>query len=178
MYRISRLRFIFPIGLFICFFLDGSLSKLLGQLYFSYPYSMVSELALLWLVLAYFFEDDVQIPLTGFAILVGALADVYYSGIWGLFVFLYPLMVWLTRVLAKNFNPSFLTSILIFFIVLAVFELLNYWAYLMIGVVSVGFADFIVDVLAPTLALNLVYFVILYWPISRLYRKTLAKEQR
>ena len=65
MYRLSRLRFIFPIGLLICFFLDGSLSKIFAPLFFADPYSMVSCLTLLWLVLAYFFEGDVAIPLTG-----------------------------------------------------------------------------------------------------------------
>ena len=177
MYRLSRLRFIFPIGLLICFFLDGSLSKIFAPLFFADPYSIVSCLTLLWLVLAYFFEGDVAIPLTGFAIVVGAVADVYYAGIWGLFIFLYPLMVWLTRVLAHSFNPSFLTSILIFFIDVAVFEFLNYVAYNLVGVTSTNLVDFVVDVLAPSLALNLVYFVLLYWPISVIYKRALAKQQ-
>ena len=109
--------------------------------------------------------------------MVGAVADVYYAGIWGLFIFLYPLMVWLTRVLAHSFNPSFLTSILIFFIDVAVFEFLNYVAYNLVGVTSTNLVDFVVDVLAPSLALNLVYFVLLYWPISVIYKRALAKQQ-
>lgn len=178
MYRISRLRFVFPIGLFICFCLDGSLSKVFGNLFFSYPYSITSALTLLWLVLAYFFEDDIQIPLTGFAIAVGAISDLYYSGILGLFLFLYPLMIWLTRLLAHSFKPSFLTSILIFFIVLTAFEAFNYVAYVLVGVITTSLTDFIVYDLAPTLALNLVYFVLLYWPISRLYKWGLSEKQR
>lgn len=170
MYRLSRLRYLFPIGLFIMFFLDGSLSKIFASFFFSYPYAMVSQLTLLWFVMAYFFEGDIQIPLTFFAVIAGVVADVYYSGILGLFIFLYPLIVWLTRVLAHSFNPSFLTSILIFFIDVAAFEFLNYLAYNIVGVTTMSIVDFVVDVLTPTLALNLVYFVVLYWPISAVFK--------
>ena len=90
MYRLSRLRFLFPLGLFICFFLDGSLSKIFANQFFSYPYLMVSQLVVLWLIFGAFFEEDIQIPLTGFAVAAGICADLYYSGILGLFMFLYP----------------------------------------------------------------------------------------
>ena len=83
---------------------------------------------------------------------------------------MYPLIVWLTRVLAHSFNPSFLTSILIFFIDVAAFEFLNYLAYNIVGVTTMSIVDFVVDVLTPTLALNLVYFVVLYWPISAIFK--------
>ena len=88
MYRLSRLRFLFPIGLFITFFLDGSFSKVFANQFFSYPYSMVSQLVLLWLVLAYFFEGNIKIPLYGFAVGVGVLTDLFCWGIFGLFVVL------------------------------------------------------------------------------------------
>ncbi|WP_251547224.1 rod shape-determining protein MreD [Limosilactobacillus caecicola] len=177
MYRLSRLRFLFPIGLLIAFFLDGSLSKVLANQFFSFPYSMVSQLVLLWLVLAYFFEGTVKIPLYGFAIAVGVLSDLYYSGIWGLFIVLYPLIVWLTKFLARLFTDNFFNTMLIFFIDVVVFEFLNYWAFVLIGVTHTNIGDFLLYTLAPTLALNLVYFVVLYWPINILYTKALAKKR-
>ncbi len=177
MYRLSRLRFLFPIGLFITFFLDGSFSKVFANQFFSYPYSMVSQLVLLWLVLAYFFEGNIKIPLYGFAIAVGVLTDLFYSGIFGLFIVLYPLIVWLTKLLATFFNENFFNTLLIFFIDVCVFQLLNYWAFLLIGVVHVNMGNFLLDTLAPTLALNLVYFVLLYWPIHALYGRALAKQR-
>ena len=81
MYRLSRIRFLFPIGLFIAFFLDGSLSKVFANQFFSFPYTMVSQLVLLWLVLSYFFEGNIKIPLYGFAVVVGALTDLSINGL-------------------------------------------------------------------------------------------------
>lgn len=177
MYRLSRLRFLFPIGLFITFFLDGSLSKVLANQFFSYPYSMVSQLVLLWLVLSFFFEGNIKIPLYGFAMVTGIVADLFYSGIFGLFIVLYPLIIWETKVLSKVFNENFFNTMLIFFIDVLTFELLNYWAFLMIGVIHVNFLDFVLYTLLPTLALNLVYFVILYWPINMMFTKALSQKR-
>lgn len=169
MYRLSKLRWVFPIGLLLALYLDGSLSHVFSGLFFHYPSAMSSQLILLWLVLSYFFEDGVKIPLVGFAALAGAICDLYYAGIWGLFIFLYPLIVMLTRALSRYLPSSFLSQIMIFFVDVTVFELLNYWAYSIVGVTTAGFGDFLAGVLAPTLALNLIYFVILYFPIGKLF---------
>ncbi|WP_102281107.1 rod shape-determining protein MreD [[Lactobacillus] timonensis] len=178
MYRLSRLKYVFPLGLFVALFLDGSFSKIFAPLMFSYPYSMSSQLVMLWLVLSFFLEENIHIPLVWFAVLAGAVADLYYSGILGLFIFLYPLIILLTRALDRLLDRNFLNMILIFFIDLVVFESLNYLAYRIIGVIHQGFGDFLVDSLAPTLALNLVYFVIFFWPVSRIYHWALSKRRR
>lgn len=177
MYRLSRLKYVFPLGLFIALFLDGSFSKIFAPLMFSYPYSMSSQLVMLWLVLSFFFEENIQIPLVWFAVFAGAVVDLYYSGILGLFIFLYPLIVMVTRALDRLMDRNFLNMILIFFIDLVVFELLNYLAYRIVGVIQQGFGDFLVDNLAPTLALNLVYFVIFFWPVNRLYHWALNRRR-
>lgn len=177
MYRLSRLRFIFPIGLFLALFLDGSLSNLWARLYFAYPYSMVSELVILWLVLSYFFEQDITIPLIPFAIAAGAVFDLYSSGILGLNIVLFPLIVELTKVLSRYFSPSFLTMIMIFFVDIVVLMTLTYWAYSLVGITSMGIGDFLLFSLTPTLALNLVYFVIFYWPVSALYQHVLNDQR-
>ncbi|MDD7693107.1 MAG: rod shape-determining protein MreD [Limosilactobacillus sp.] len=169
MYRLSRLKYVFPIGLFVCLFLDGALSHVWAPLFFHYPYSMASELVLLWLTLAYFFENGVEIPLIPFAVAAGVVADLYSSGILGLYMFLFPCIVGLTTILSKYFSSSFLSMIMIFFIDLVVFMTLNYWAYSLVSVTSLSFGDYLIYILAPTLALNLVYFVVLYWPIQAIF---------
>ena len=81
MYRLSRLKYVFPLGLFVALFLDGSLSRVFADFFFHYPYAMVSQLVIVWLVCAYFFEGDVQIPLMGFAValLFWNLGPIYVS---------------------------------------------------------------------------------------------------
>lgn len=169
MYRLSRLKYVFPIGLFVCLFLDGSLSHVWAPLFFHYPYSMMSELVLLWLILAYFFENGIEIPLIPFSIAAGVVADVYSSGILGLYMFLFPCIVSLTKLLSRYFSSSFLSMLAIFIIDIIVFITLNYWAYSLVGITSVGLGDYLLFNLLPTLILNLLYFVVLYWPIRSLF---------
>lgn len=169
MYRLSRLKYVFPIGLFVSLFLDGALSHVWAPLFFSYPYSMASELVLLWLVLSYFFENGIEIPLIPWSIAAGVVTDLYTSGILGLCMVLFPCIVGLTQLLSKYFSSSFLSMIMIFFIDIVVFETLNYWAYSLINITTTSLGDYLIYVLAPTLALNLVYFVALYWPLRSLF---------
>ena len=138
---------------------------------------MVSELVILWLVLSYFFEQDITIPLIPFAIAAGAVFDLYSSGILGLNIVLFPLIVELTKVLSRYFSPSFLTMIMIFFVDIVVLMTLTYWAYSLVGITSMGIGDFLLFSLTPTLALNLVYFVIFYWPVSALYQHVLNDQR-
>lgn len=67
MYRLSRLRYVFPLGLFAALFLDGSLSKVFAGFFFHYPYAMVSQLVIAFGWSARIFEGDVQIPLIEFS---------------------------------------------------------------------------------------------------------------
>lgn len=82
MYRLSRLRYVFPLGLFAALFLDGSLSKIFAGFFFHYPYAMVSQLVIVWLVCSYFFEGDIQIPLIGFSVVAGIFAISIIQGSW------------------------------------------------------------------------------------------------
>lgn len=53
-------------------------------------------------------------------------------------MFLYPMVVGLTKLLAKYITSSFPMIALVFLIDLAVIELFNYWAYAAVGIAKVG----------------------------------------
>ncbi|MDO4902814.1 MAG: rod shape-determining protein MreD [Limosilactobacillus sp.] len=169
MYRLSRLKYVFPIGLFVSLFLDGSLSHVFAPVLFNYPYFAMSELVLLWIVLAYFFQDNIKIPLIPFSIAAGVVIDFYSTGILGLYVILLPCIVMLTRLIAGYYPKNYAWIMAVFFIDIVVFMLVNYFALSLIGIINQGFGEFLLNSLAPTLALNLVYFVLLYPPIHAMY---------
>lgn len=130
---------------------------------------MISHLVVLWLVSAVLFEDQVDIPVARWAAVVGAVFDLYYTGIFGVYVFIFPLMVYLTRRLVAYISPNFLSGLLIYFIDITVVEVLSYLASRMVHLTSMGGDTFLVSTLGPTLAFNLALFVILYFPIRGVY---------
>lgn len=173
MFKNSSLKYVFPIGLVIAFFLDGSLSyNLMGILYHSY--SMVPYLSLFWLITAVFFVNDYNLHLEAWATLLGAVFDWYYVGIWGVFIFIFPLAVYLTRILYRYFSTSFFSAFVIYLIDLIMVLLLGNFASRIVShitrVATYTGWNFILYSVVPTLLLNAVIFVILYFPVQQLYR--------
>jgi len=91
---------------------------------------MVSHLVVLWLVCGVIFEADgaFDMPLARWAAVAGAVFDLYYTGIFGVYVFIFPLVIYVTRQLVAWISPNFLSGLLIYFIDIAVVEGLGYLA--------------------------------------------------
>lgn len=169
MYRLSKMRFGFPIGLFLMLFLDGSLSQVFSSQMFGVSSVMISHLVVLWLVCGVLFEENMTIPLVKWAVVVGIVFDLYYTGIFGVYIFVFPLVVYVTRQLVKYISPNFLSGLLIYFIDITIVEALSFLASRVVHMTSMSGSAFLVNTLAPTLALNLALFVVLYFPIRGVY---------
>ncbi len=70
----STLKYYFPLGLIICIVLDGTLSSLYAQYFFTSSLSIESRLTLLWLVMAIFYGEVDRLML--WALLLIYLIDV------------------------------------------------------------------------------------------------------
>ncbi|WP_341779631.1 rod shape-determining protein MreD [Levilactobacillus sp. HBUAS70063] len=169
MYRLSKMRFGFPIGLFLMLFLDGSISQVFSVHLFNTPSVMVSHLVVLWLVCGVLFEETMPMPLAKWAIAAGIVFDLYYTGIFGVYVFVFPLVVYVTRVIVKYISPNFLSGLLIYFIDITIVEALSFVASRVVHMTAMSGSAFLVNTLGPTLALNLAMFVVLYFPIRAVY---------
>ena len=166
------LRYIFPIGLLVAFFLDGSLSYNFMSIFYR-SYSAVPYLSLLWLVFTWFFTTDDNLHLELWAAVLGVLFDWYYIGILGVFIFIFPLVMYFSKVLYRYFSASFLNNSIIYLIDLILLQWLDFFANHFIGkitgVASSTGIDFLVHDFIPTILLNLIIFVILYFPIQLFY---------
>lgn len=171
MYRLSKLRFGFPIGLFFWLLIDGTVSQVFSVQLFRTPSTMVSHLVVLWLVCGAIFEaySALSMPLARWAAVAGAVFDLYYTGIFGLYVFIFPLVIYMTRRLVSWIRPNFLSGLLVYFIDITVVEALGYLASRAMHLNDASGNAFLVNTLGPTLAFNLAMFVILYFPIRWVY---------
>lgn len=165
----SRRRWIFVLGLVLCIFLDGVLSQLFSGLLFRPTVSAVPELTTLWLTCAAFFEDDTHLPTYWFAVGAGIIFDLFYMGYWGVYLFIFPVIVWLARILRQYLPVNLFATLLVGFLGFGLQPLLSWLALQVVGLTSASLTDFLVTALAPTLALNEVLLVILYWPVRQIY---------
>lgn len=169
MQAIAKKRYIFISGMFIFLLLDGSLSYNFSKWMFTATSSMESRLLLLWLILALCYLDYDKI--LWWAFVAGIFYDLYYSGILGIFTFLFPLMVYLNRETFNFFSPTFMLVFSIYLIDVTLLTTLSYWINSLIGLANVSATDFIARTLGPTLAYNMFFFVVLYVPLRKLFEK-------
>ena len=164
-----NMRYYFPIGLLIFIFLDGSLSNVFAREFFTGEISIESLLVLLWLVMAIFYGEVDRLMLWAFV--AGLIFDMYYTGILGIYMIIFPLVVYLNRQVCRFFTSSFLVVLLIYLIDLTLVSALAFLANSLIGLANISLADFFVADLGPTLAYNLAWFAILYLPIKNFFEK-------
>jgi len=160
----------FVIGQFIAFFLDGSISQTMSGILFKYPNTMVPYLTVLWLILAAFFGNGKKLHLYTWSAVIGFIFDMYYTGLLGVYVFIFPLVVYLCQLVYQILPPNFMSGFLVYFLGITVLVSLGYMANVFIGETDSSVAQFLVNTLAPTLALNLVLLTIVYFPVEALYR--------
>ncbi|WP_283678603.1 rod shape-determining protein MreD [Lentilactobacillus sp. Marseille-Q4993] len=162
---------VFAIGLFIFFFLDGSISQVCSGLLYAAPNSLVPYLTVLWLVLTDFFTNSRKLHLLMWAAVIGFIFDMYYVGILGVYVFVFPLVIYLGQGIYETMPRNFLSGFLVYFIDITLTIGLDFLANVFIGQVEPSATIFLVNTLAPTLAINLLFFAVLYFPIESLYLK-------
>lgn len=169
MMRKTNVAYFFPLGLIICVFLDGTLSSLYASHLFTTDITIESRLALFWLVMAVFYGKVDH--LLWWAFLTGLVFDIYYTGILGIFIIIFPLIVYLNREVYRFFTSIFLVVLLIYLIDITIVSALAYWANNLIGLTNVNVADFSLHVLWPTIVFNLALFVLLFIPVKNWFER-------
>lgn len=167
--RIPKMRYIFPLGLIFAIFLDGTLTHVWSGWMITPTTFVECRIVFLWIFMAVCFgKVDHIIP---WAIFAGLMYDMFYTGIIGVFFVLFPLMIYITRWIIQYFEPSFIVLLLIYLIDTTVLTALSYGMNLIVGQTSVSIVGFIGRTLGPTLAFNLALYVVLYYPLKKIFLK-------
>ena len=167
--RLQR-RYLLPIYLLVAFYLDGAISHLCEQWLYTPDHTVISRLFMLVLVVTAFILPEER-QLTWYAAGIGLLYDLYYTGMIGMYTFAVPLIIYTVRYLKQYLPDSAFFIGLIDVLCLTLLESTIYIMNRLIGYATVTPVEFISNVLAPTIALNLVYFVFLYLPLKYLLLK-------
>ncbi|MBW1605806.1 rod shape-determining protein MreD [Lactobacillus sp. Sy-1] len=175
MLRNSPLRFVFPIGLYIAFCLDGSVSQIFSKQLFG-SQSFVPCITLMWLVFGLLFENEINLHIGLWAALIGFIMDMFYFGTLGVYLFILPLTVYVCRFLYRYLSATFISGFLMYFIGLTISMSFSFLANRFVDLANITATNFLVSVLGPTLALNLVLFIITYYPVSLLFNRYREKS--
>lgn len=102
-------------------------------------------------------------------LILGALFDVYYIGVLGIYAVSLPLMIWAMYGLYNVLYRSIYTMFFGMIIFVTTFEMVNLGIQLLFNLADVNSTYFVTRFLGPTLLLNLILFVIFVIPFKKLF---------
>lgn len=168
-------RLYLPLLLFFLLTFEGVVPDLLP---FQSPSTIiVPHFVLVLLVLiTVFYDKENTYAAVLYSIIFGLLIDVVYTGVLGVYMFGYGIVIYAIHKLKVLVHANFYVVTLLGFLSVALAEVFIYIVYLTIGITTVGWGDYLYYRLLPTVLANFLFFIVLY-PIIANKLAIWSKEQ-
>ncbi|MBS9336278.1 rod shape-determining protein MreD [Fructobacillus papyrifericola] len=169
-WQFIRFQFIFPIILLILFLVDGNLAASLGFL-MKEPIHAMPMLTFTWLFYAIQFGVQKEIPYYSYVVIFGVLFDIFYTGILGTYTVAFLLATIVMDRLRPYFDERMMSGLLLLLIGQIVYLLVTFVAGQLIGSANLSILSFVVYLVLPTAAFNLIMAAIFYFPAWSLFQR-------
>ncbi|WP_234402379.1 rod shape-determining protein MreD [Oceanobacillus damuensis] len=170
-------RLLFPLILFLLTILEGLALELLPPDLVMGNLLIVPHWVFAFLVyMAVFYDKDSTYHSVVYALLFGLLIDAVYTGILGVYMFSYALVIYIVHGMKKILHGNFYVLVLLGIVGIFLADLFIYFIYSSIGLVDMVFEDYIVHRMIPTILSNLVFILLLY-PMTAKHLARWGREQ-
>ncbi|GIN22672.1 rod shape-determining protein MreD [Siminovitchia fordii] len=158
-------RYVLPLITIICFYAESLFVEFFPALSFLDGKIVVPRFLLVVLIMMgiYYFRNVTLI----YAAIFGLLFDIYFTGVIGAYLFIFPIAVYAASKMMKVFQINILTSGLAILIIVALAETLIYALNILLFDVKITTTQFLYNRLIPTLILNLIFYLLIFFPLSR-----------
>lgn len=162
-------RFLLPL-LFILFFIAESIFvELLPGDIFDGKYIIVPRFLMIGLVFLIVYGPKKYWLF--YAFIFGLLFDVVYTEIIGIYLFIFPIVCYLTSKMMKILQTNIIIVSFVALVGVALLELGSYEMNFLIHQTDMEFSSYISLRLLPTLLLNLIFIVIVAYPLKKHFEK-------
>lgn len=162
----------FFLTLFVFLISEGVAIDLLPNILTSTSTLIVPHWIFIILLLMVLFYDRQD---TFYAIAYGAVfglfIDIAYVGILGVYMFVYPLILYMMQLLKGMLQTNFYITILMTIVSISMIEFLLFFIYSLVGVVETNWSYFTLHRLLPTILANLLLLIPLYFMSMNLLLK-------
>lgn len=157
-------RLIFPFVLFILLVSEGIALDLLPSILTSAETLIVPHWIFVFLLLiVLFFDTNSTFYGVIYGIIFGIFIDIVYVGVLGVYMFVYPLTLYIMQLLKRILQSNFPITILLSVIGFIIIELLLYFIYSFVEIVDVPIIYFLLHRLLPTIIANILFLIPLYF---------------
>lgn len=159
--------------LLITLLLDGTLSFVFSSHFYSAVQTSVPRLILLCLLMLTYYVP--RNKLVFFGIIFGLLYDSYYVGILGIYIVIFPITIYCIDRM-KQFLPSngFVIGMMSI-VAITLMEFILYGFYIMLDMTTINLSVFLAKRLGPTIWLNIILFILFYYPFKKTMNAFLEK---
>ncbi|MFT8312302.1 MAG: rod shape-determining protein MreD [Sporolactobacillus sp.] len=155
--------------LFFLFLIQGTVMPLIPFYSVGNNVQIISEFVLVALLMLAFF-GSLSWGLK-YAILFGFLIDIVYASVLGVYAFSLTLTVYLVYSISKWVNMNTAMTVLLVAVGVCMQQFEVYVIYLMIGVTDQQLGFFFQFRLLPTVCLNAVFTMLIYYPFRRFFER-------
>ncbi|GGB28222.1 rod shape-determining protein MreD [Virgibacillus dakarensis] len=165
-------RLFLPLILFLIVILEGVSLELLPTRLVTGELLIIPHWPLVFLVcISIFYDKENTYTSVFYAIIFGMLIDVVYTGILGVYMFTYALVIYIVRGLKKLLHANFYVTLLLGFLGIAMADFIIYIIFSVIDLADMTLVHYLVYRLLPSILANLLFLLVLY----PLVRKPLIK---
>jgi len=129
------------------------------------------------LVNVFFDNEELYFSIT-LAIVFGLLIDVVYTDLLGVYMFVYPLAIYIVNLIKQFFQANFYITVVYYLVSFTIIEMMIYIIYSFVDLINITYILFIWDRLIPTIIANFIFLLVLYPIFSKRLVKWKLKESK
>jgi rod shape-determining protein MreD len=152
--------------IFILLLFDGQISFAINS-FFSFRIALTSHLFLLGML--YLVHNKSNVFAISTSIFLGLIFDIYYLNIIGVVTIILPILVFFINKINKEFFLNIFQTLLIFIILIFLFDTLGYLISYFYGMTKMTLTYFITYCLAPTFIFNILMYLVFYRFLKKVY---------
>lgn len=158
-------RFFLPVILFILFIFESVFVDIIPPESFNIDRFFVPRFVMVVAIFMTIYFDRLQAIY--YAIGFGLLFDIIYTDLIGIYMFSIPLVVYLVSLVMKVMHSNLFIVLTFTLLGVSALEFIIYGLYLLIGKVDMYIDVFLYNRLFPTLVLNGVFVILIFYPLRR-----------
>lgn len=165
-----------PICLALLFVFESLFSNLFSEGFFNSDYLFVPRFLIIFFVFFVVYGNRRSVIVYG--AIVGLIFDITYTEILGIYLFVFPVIIYLVSKAMKVLQNNIFMVSLISLVTVVLLEFIMYGVNYILGFANETLQEFMMIRLLPTLLLNLVFIIIFAYPFKQLFVKYATDESQ
>lgn len=156
-----------PTLTFFFFIFSGTVMQVFSPHWFGVPYELVPRFSM---VVILFIGIFVNRPVAlVYGLIFGFLYDIVYTNVIGVYFFSMAFTAYIIASIAQAFRNSLYTTFFLGLLGIVMLEIQVYGLYSIVGIAQMPLKPFLYDRLIPTLLLNGIFIILVFYPFRRLF---------